>query len=267
MAGTRRSTPARRSRRCGGPSSMCGPSPIAASERDSLTVTAKDVQPEASATRRASSASSGNRAATNRLSSRSPLERPSRTTRWRSRPPSPSREYGCSPRARQASATARRARFMRSDASRQSTTSTISFQDPRLCRPRTSRPPSSAPNENSILLRYRHGSSMPRMGSSSNSVEVRDALERVHHLLLLELQLRRVVQRLPLAAAALAGVAAARRDAARGGGRGSRASWPPRATGGASSRARVRGLPVRRRERTRRTRRRARRPARRRRAW
>ena len=48
--------------------------------------------------------------------------------------------------------------------------------------------------------------------------EVRDALQGVHHLLLLELQLRRVVQRLPLAAAALLRVAAARRDAA---GRGS----------------------------------------------
>ena len=48
--------------------------------------------------------------------------------------------------------------------------------------------------------------------------EVCDALEGVHHLLLLELELRRVVQRLPLAAAALAGVAAARRYAARRGG-------------------------------------------------
>ena len=39
MAGTRRSTPATRSRRCAGPSSRWGPSPTAASARDALTVT------------------------------------------------------------------------------------------------------------------------------------------------------------------------------------------------------------------------------------
>ena len=81
VAGTRRSTPARRSRRNGGPTSMCGPSPTAASARDSFTVSANEVQPLSAVTRAASSASSGKRAATNRLSSRSPLESPSRTTR------------------------------------------------------------------------------------------------------------------------------------------------------------------------------------------
>ncbi len=45
VAGTRRSTPARRSRRNGGPASMCGPSPTAASARDSFTVSANEVQP------------------------------------------------------------------------------------------------------------------------------------------------------------------------------------------------------------------------------
>ena len=65
---------------------MKGPSPTAASASERFTVTANEVYGSACATRWASSRSAANRSLTYRLSSRSPLALPSRTTRWRSRP-------------------------------------------------------------------------------------------------------------------------------------------------------------------------------------
>ena len=107
---------------------------------------------------------------------------------------------------------------MRSEASSQSTTSMISRQDPRLCSPE---------HEPAVVVgaeRELHLVAVaPRVVHAADGLEavlgeVREALQRVHDLLLLELQLGVVGERLPLAAAALLRVAAAGGHAARGGG-------------------------------------------------
>ncbi len=149
-----------------------GASPTAASAREALTVTAKDVASQASATRAASSVSSAKRAATNRLSARSPLTRLTDDQVAQQAPGRPSRpavrSYAGKP-----SAAARfgdrspGARSSHADARRQSTISTMSRHDPRRWRPRTSR--RGGAERELHLVAIAPGVAMPAIGSSSKS--------------------------------------------------------------------------------------------------
>ena len=83
----------------------------------------------------------------------SPVRRPSRTTRLRSKPSPVRRSYAVRPCARHHATTRSRAALPASEASRQSVISTISSQRPGAWKPHTSRPSASVPNEYSSLLR------------------------------------------------------------------------------------------------------------------